>query len=294
MASTHEIDFIASSSTDLGAINRSADGSCFQIQLSEPIQIPEEATSITVALDEATIWFNTHNISAALGNNHWRIEHSTTTFDIIVPDGLYSLSDLSASLDRLMLTAIGLSGLVTLIADNAQQKTVIRLNQATTQVILTAGDSFRDVLGFTSKLVPSGAPSAGVFNETGANKANFSPFGTAGASSNQSWQVHSDLVNRGIKVGNDYTHIIAQVPIDVSPGGEVIYGPEHPALSDAFELAGAVRNSMRFWLTDQSGTLVDTQGEDYSLRVCIRYVLPEWFTDHHHPAIRRQKPHQQM
>ena len=100
-------------------------------------------------------------------------------------------------------------------------------------------------------------------------------YGDATAALNKTnyFQLHSDLVSRGIPLNGKYEQVIAQVLIDVPPGSQVVYQPHHPPRIAAPELAGARKSVLRFWLTDDASRPVDTNGEAWSARVVIRYSV---------------------
>lgn len=57
-----EVSMIVSSSPNNGAVNTSADGSYFEIQLQDALAIPAEALNATLSVEEASVWFTTPNI----------------------------------------------------------------------------------------------------------------------------------------------------------------------------------------------------------------------------------------
>ena len=57
-----EVSMIVSSSPNNGAVNMSADGSYFEIQLQDALAIPAEALNATLSVEEASVWFTTPNI----------------------------------------------------------------------------------------------------------------------------------------------------------------------------------------------------------------------------------------
>jgi len=53
-----EISLIVSSDPDAGAINKSSDGSHFEIQLDgEGVQLPKDAVNANVSVEESTVWW---------------------------------------------------------------------------------------------------------------------------------------------------------------------------------------------------------------------------------------------
>ncbi len=263
----HEIPIIISSDVNAGAQNKSADGSTFEIILEDAIDIPAQAKSCIIQVQEATVWWVIPNILTGI-NDTFYVEHGAANFVAVIPQGLYDLPGLNEALDReLTDPAVGApAGLITFLADEPTQKVVIKLNLATTQVDFTQADTFRVLLGYDSQLIPAAGPSAAVdFQQIADNIANFSAI--------EYFLIHSDLVNRGIRTNNRYDQTIAQVLITVPPGSQQVSTPFNPPKVPAWELIGSIRNRATFWLTDQTGTLVNTNGEDFSARLVIKYVI---------------------
>lgn len=261
MVDYHEIPLLVSSDVNAGAENVSADGSTFYITLDEPLEIPRDATSVDVVVQEATIWWVIPNVVTGV-NDSFYIDDGAA-FVAVVPQGLYDLSGLEAAVERELVTLGATAGLFNFIADDATQKVVLRLNQAGTQIDFTQADTFRDLLGFNSQLVPV-APTVGVFTQLGDNPAAFNQI--------DYFLIHSDIVTRGMRINNTYTRTIAQVLINVPPGSQIVSTPFNPPHSQAPELIGTKRGRIQFWLTDQANNLVNTNNENWSARLVIRYA----------------------
>ncbi len=204
---------IATSSTLAGAVNKSENGSQFEIVLAEPLIFPNDLINCTIQVDEATIWWTIPNISDSLNNNKFYITHLTIPYIITIPNGLYSVTDLQIALDRELFATIGISGLVTLEADNSTQKTSLTINQAGTQIDFTPVDTFRNILGFNSQLVPA-LVSTGIYTQLSDNVAAFNSI--------DYFLIHSDIVDQGIRTNNIFTQTIYQVLIDVAPGSQIV------------------------------------------------------------------------
>ena len=257
----HEISLLVTSDTAAGAQNKSVDGSRFTIILDEPLEVPKTALSVDIIVEEATIWWTIPNVVTGI-NDRFYIDDGSGFFNVVIPQGLYDLSGLEAAVEREIVAAGEPSGLFNFIADDATQKVVLRLNQAATQVDFTQPDTFRGLLGFNSQLVPP-APTVGVYTQLGDNVAAFNQI--------DFFLIHSDLVSRGIRINNNYYQTIAQVLINVPPGSQIVSTPFNPPRSQAPELIGAKRSRIQFWLTDQSNNPVNTNEEDWSARITIRY-----------------------
>lgn len=358
-----EISFVVSSDPDAGAINKTADGSYFEIQLDEGLTIPKEALNVNVRVEEATIWWvvpniikgqndkmyitgedapvitsyetmgfdvnNTMSLTGAIFDilqdtgsslpvgafvvgdtinvetgtlagssfvitninadqanqmnfdvnptssnqtvGNWTFSRTRlgtpNNYVITIPQGLYDLSGLNQAIQR-DLENLGArtdpEPLITFTPDAATQKVEMRINYDDVSVDFTQVDTPRLILGFDS-LVYGTYPTAPI-EILAPNIAEFNQINY--------FLIHSDLVNKGIRFNNRYNQTISQVLIDVAPGSQIIHKPFNPAKSNAMELAGAKRNNMRFYITDDKQRTVNTNGEYWTARIVIDYLLP--------------------
>ena len=355
-----EISMIVSSDPKQGAINKSPDGSYFEIGLQDGLMLPTDALNINISVEESTIWWTVPNIITGENDKMYFIGPGTstkselgypvsTTFevkqpspgvyhlllenpaggmpsvfgvgykfepllgfnqgqvftitsditggsptilqtfvitstgtpvvevvpggdfkgtnpnapqDITIPQGLYDLTGLNASIAR-ELELIGSPAFITLNPDEATQKVEMRFNFAGVSVDFTQPNTFVDILGFNKQIygpyavpTPILAPNVAAFNSV-----NY-------------FLVHSDLTNKGIRFNNSYSQTIGQVLIDVPPGSQITSQPRNPAKINAPELAGATRTTLRFWLTDDANRRVNTNNEYWSARIVIHYLRP--------------------
>ena len=140
----------------------------------------------------------------------------------------------------------------------------MRFNYPDVSVNFIPTNTPREILGFNSATygpysnapIPVLAPNTAAFNQV-----NY-------------FLIHSDLTNSGIRFNNNFNQTIAQVLIDVSPGSQIVSRPFNPARTMTQELAGAKRNNIRMWLTDDKDRRVDANGEYWSARVVSRYYKP--------------------
>lgn len=156
---------------------------------------------------------------------------------------------------------------INLSPDDATQKVELTLNYLGSSVDFTQPDTPRIILGFDSQVIGPTviAPISIVADNVAAfNQVNY-------------FLIHSDLVNKGIRFNNNYNQTIAQVLIDVPPGSQIVSKPFNPARSNAFELGGSQRTNIRFYLTDDRDRAVNTNGEYWTCRVVIKYMLPHIF-----------------
>jgi hypothetical protein len=273
-----EISLLVTSDPTQGAINRSADGSSFEIQLDEAIKIPKDAVNVNVSVEEATVWWVVPNIITGVNDTFYIFGDDNQAipvpqlFTVVIEQGLYDLAGLNNSLQS-GLEALGARTvdallnplpLVSLSPDDATQKVLLRFNYTNVTVDFTQVDTPRDIMGFDSLVYGPyvGAP----LNILAPNSAAFNTVNY--------FLIASDLVQKGIRFNNRYNQVISQVLIDVAPGSQIVNTPFNPAKSSAQELAGAKRTNLRFRLTDDQLRPVNTNGEYYTARVVIRYLRP--------------------
>lgn len=274
-----EISFIVTSDETQGAVNKSADGSYFEIQLDDGLKIPRDAINVKVKVEESTIWWVVPNIITGVNDTFYIFGDDDTLpvpvpqlFTVIIEQGLYDLTGLNQAVLS-GLEALGARTedddddplpLVTFLEDEATQKVLLRLNYTNAYVDFQPSDTTRDILGFDAlQYGPNvGAP----INILAPNIASFNQVNY--------FLIHSDLVNLGIRFNNKFNQTISQVLIDVSPGSQIVSTPFNPAKSDANQLAGGIRTNLRFWLTDDKQRTVNTNGEDWTARIVISYTRP--------------------
>ena len=271
-----EISMLVSSDPSQGAVNISADGSSFEIQLDEAIEVPSDALNVNISVEEATVWWVIPNIITGQNDTFYIFGDNdvggTQLFTVQIPQGLYDLTGLNNSLQS-GLEALGArtvdgSGnplpLVSLSPDEATQKVLLRFNYPNVTVDFQQTNTPREILGFDALVY-------GPF--VGAPLNILAPFVAAFNQVNY-FLIACDLVQKGIRFNNRYNQVITQVLIDVSPGSQIVSKPFNPAKSSAQELAGAKRTNLRFRLTDDKLRPVNTNGEYYTARIVIRYLRP--------------------
>lgn len=259
------LELIFSSDPVAGAVNIRENGSYFEVQFVEPLHIPAEATNVKLQVVDATIWWTVPNVEPGVNDQFTFDMNGLGNQTFSVPKGLYDLNALQAAL-RTIMTNNGVPVAYAnqnfqLIADAATQKVLIYLAMADS---ISVGDpnSVFQLAGW-----PTGsAPVVGPGTTSAPNIAEFNQIG--------SFFLHSDLINRGLRLNNQWNQIIAQVLIDVPPGSQITFQPFNPPISSAAELVGAHVSNARFWLTDDKNRPVDTFGEFFTLRVKIDFTVP--------------------
>lgn len=273
-----EISLIVSSDPSQGAINRSSDGSKFEVQLDESLEIPRDALNVSLSVEEATVWWTVPNIITGQNDTMYIFGDDNQgvpvpqLFTITIPQGLYDLAQLNATVLNLLENAGArtLDGggnplpLISMSPDDATQKVVIRFNYTNVYVDFSQPQTPREILGFDA--IQYGPFAGAPINQLAPNVAEFNQVNY--------FLIASDLVQKGIRFNNRYNQIISQVLIDVAPGSQIVSTPFNPPRISANELAGAKRSNLRFSLTDDQLRPVDTSGEFFTARIVIRYLRP--------------------
>lgn len=262
-----ELSLIFSSDPANGARNVSTDGSSFEVQFEDGLQIPRDAVNCTLSVESATVWNSVPNIITGVNDKMYITGPDSSdvlqTFIITIPQGLYDLPSLNEAVLRELENQGAKTDplpLISLSADDATQKVELKVNYTTVGVDFTQPDTPRDILGFISIFVyVTSVQTVLAQNVAAFNQVNY-------------FLLHSDITNKGLRFNNDYNQTIAQVLIDIRPGSQIVYKPFNPARIACPELIGTNRKNLRFWLTDDRNRLVNTNSEYYSLRLVIRYM----------------------
>jgi len=258
-----------SSDPSTGAVNVSLDGSSFTINLNHPLAIPQNALDVNLSVIQANVWNVSPNIAAQFNNNVFNFTHLAVNYNIIIPDGLYSLSGLNSFLSTQFVN-LGLpANLITLSGDESTSRTILTFLNSSgpgndTVVDFTVANSCREILGFDSNVVPT-APQAAGYNLFSDNTAAFNRV--------NSFVITSDIVSMGIPINSLGANVITSIPINVSPGSQITYEPQNPLSFSGMELAGNIKNTFSFQLRDQSLRLTPTAGELFSLVILFEYTI---------------------
>ena len=243
----------------------SADGSVFQVRFGDNIEIPKQARDVTLRVEAATVWWSVPNIIAGVNDTLYitgpSVGDVVSNYTVVIPSGLYDLSGLEQAVQRVLENQgakIDPSPLISLTPDDATQRVEVRLNYASVVVTFATNSPYK-ILGFGVGSQLSRPPTKWVAPSTAQfNAVNY-------------FLLHTDLVTQGIRYNGEYQQTIAQVLIDVAPGSQIVYNPYNPPKVSCQELAGQLRNTARFWLTDDKNRAVNTNSEAWSLRVVISY-----------------------
>jgi len=254
--------FFFSSDPLTGAKNISSDGSVFTIYLDAPISLPKGCVNATIEVVQSQIWNTSYNISEEFKNNNFQFTSSGVVHQILIPDGLYSLSGLN-SFFTTQFVNLGLSSnVITFSGDDSTQKSVLTFLNAGDSVNFMPANSVRGILGFNARIVVS--PSAG-FSVYSDNSANFNRV--------NSYLIKSNLISNGLMLNNIGVGLIASVPINATPGSQINYEPTNPIQIDCSELINQSKGVITFSLLDQSLRPAPTIGELWSFILVFKWGI---------------------
>jgi hypothetical protein len=263
-----EINILASSDPTNGATSISADGSQFSVKLSEPIKIPKNAFNVKTTAEQSTIWWTVPNIITGVNDTfyfNYNDGGGAVDYEIVFPQGLYDVTGFYTTFNSLAINQGLVSGLITFTGDESTQKVVITRNATLIIIDFTQSDTPREILGFDSQTIASNPTEP--ISTFGDNVAAFNTV--------NSFLVHSDLVDNGVRLNNTYSQIVANVLIDVTPGSQIVYEPFKPPILSSSYLRGTSKDRLRFWLTNEANAAVNTAGEYWTVRIRISYMLPK-------------------
>jgi len=219
-----------------GAQSRSSDGASFDVAFSEPMSLPKDSNP-TVKVVSATVWYTFPNVTTS--NNQLLIRYGTSLATaswsehlIILPPGLYGLRELNDSIERELEQSnttdlIGFNA-VQFLPDNATGKAVLRLSleSVPTGGALALVADFSDIrstigtlLGFDAnvRMIVQDVTNRDVFE--GTSIAKLAPV--------SSLMLHCSAARGSIVNGQVGGDVIASIPLDATPGTQILYQPLH-------------------------------------------------------------------
>lgn len=233
----------------------------FITTLDNPVEIPEKAKNVSVAVRQASIVNFFYNISSTLNNNVFYFTDNQALpqkYTITIPNGAYEVSQLNAYIQTWLLNNTFTSTDLTLIENIAEQRVIISLGAGRGVQIPT---NFGKVIGFNAQTIFNS--SAGVLYYTGNNVANFN-------------NVISLCVDTSLTISNLYNGRITQLgaicPINVPVSSILLYNPENPIRIGADYLVNNNISQITITILDQNRVPVEII-DNFSVLLEIEYDL---------------------
>lgn len=231
----------------------------FTIPFKVPIYLNDQ---YEVALKELSTFYSWPNISQSYGNNKIIVNDGTSDYTITFVDGTYTLDDLNSYVRTSLITQGAITSgdvsPVTIVGDFNILRVVVNIVTGGYSVDLTAGGTsdMKTVLGFSDGS-----------NITATETGDLSPdlsYGLTQVNLNCSLL---DGSNDSISDGNSSSILASFVP-DVAPGYSLVVKALYPIYVKLPPTANI--ESIRFWLTDNQGRIVNLRGEDISVVLISR------------------------
>jgi len=277
--------FIISSAVENGAMNKSSDGSSFELQFTRPLFLPSNAYNAKLEVIQANIWNKSPNISQALGNNTFTLKDDGGTFTVMLDDGLYDLESLYDSIALKLdnhpppnRPKHPVSDYFTFSGNNSLGKVIITFldkDLTANPEILWSQSTVRTVLGFEEDSPTRPTTTLYTNIQTDEHNSSLVAPNPAKFNSYNSFVLHSDLVSEGIQINNTYDNIISQIQITSNVGEiENFRANDKNMFSIVNNLIGSQnqRYRARFYLTSELGIPLDTKGENYDFVILLSWL----------------------
>jgi len=262
------VDFLVSSNPNSGAKNKNSLGSSFDIIFEKAYVYDHKAKSIRLEILESELYFNQPNVGPEYSNQNVRIigPNKNTAIiqvvDIVIPRGLYTPDSLNTAFQYRCDVANFPANMIQIVANDPINRIQLKFNNASAQVSMSNPifHGFATLIGFIPNLYVAnfvGELVTGQLLPT-FNKINY-------------FTITSNITSSATIVNGSATHVIARVLITGSAGYQILNSPNFPYSFDVSYLRGTNIKQLTFQLRDDSGNLVDTGGENWSLRYRLSY-----------------------
>jgi hypothetical protein len=266
---TTSTDFLVSSNPAAGAKNINSLGSQFDVVFDKAYVYDEKARSIKLEVLESEMYFNSRNIDSVRYNNHRiRIDGPNELTGvvqsaiIVIPNGLYEPASLNNSLQLLLNNAGFKLNMIAITGNDPINRIQITFNYVNASVHFNNADyhGFADLLGFNYNVI---APAVAGEIKTAPNLATFNKVNY--------YIITSNITGNATIINGQSSHAIARILITGSANYQIQNEPAYPYTFDITYLRGQSVRRLTFQLRDDSGELIDTLGETWSMRYRITY-----------------------
>ena len=232
--------------------------------MNPPLSFPER-TRLKVALHSFSFTNFFINISAAKANNLIYYTDNIAIpnkYSVTVPDGSYSVSDLSDAINVGVINNTHSDGLIVLTPDFSSNRVLFTISTIGWQVNMLAGTPYV-LLGCTlNQAIP-------VALTTVPNQSELAP-AVAAFNDLLNIYVHTNLSNNSIFNGNQ-SNIIGNIIPTASVGSIQSSESTNLIWLDASELAGSILSSISIYLTNQNNVSI-ALSDNFSLTLLVAAV----------------------
>lgn len=255
-------------------------GSSFTLDINPPLLVPENAVSCDIAVDQATVQYTFPNLSVGSTTDNFVYTHGGSEYTHAIPEGIYALQDVvdfmnrAASSDGVgvgddqpLFSAIPITSTqkVALGVWHQDESSSLRINMFQSPALASILRFYSDSIGDDLEFIAS-ASTAGTYEyQLAPNVATFSALSY--------FRLESSLPIKGVDPRGLSSLTLAVITPDVSPGSQLLYRPFNLIPHDAKGLIGAEFSNITFSLKNNSGALVSTLGESWSIVLRLSYMV---------------------
>ena len=233
----------------------------FTVEFQRPIDLGSLLYS--VSLVKLATWYSIYNFSSVEHSNTiFNIDDGTDNVDITIPNGIYSFEDFNSYITPAIISEFG-SEVVKFEVNDNTGKFVITL-AANVTLIISNGSASN--FGLVDRYVDGWDKTSVSYSAGGSGQVIESTFTPQWTNGIQSMNLECDLTSNSSLNGKS-SSIIAQFAPRGAPFGSIIFEPKNLVFS---QVNKKNFNRIRIKLTDQSGNLIDLNGENMSLMLIIR------------------------
>ena len=234
--------------------------------LNPPIQY-DRSQKLKVAVQNFSYTNFFTNISAALANNTFTVKNNLAgghTYTVVIPDGSYSVDDLSSTINNGLINQSLATGLVVLTPNYNTGTVIFTLSTIGWQISFPAGSPYVLLGTNLAQTIPAGGAFTTIANysENGPNQATFNSI--------LGLYVHTSLTNNSIFNGIQ-SNILYQSTPTADIGSIQSDSPFFPLWIDASTLSGSSVNNISVYITDQNNNMV-TLADNFSLSIIVNQV----------------------
>ena len=274
---TRKSCYIFSSAQSQGATNIRDNGSRFSVNLNYPLHLPNDAKHATCEVIQANIWNTSPNISPAFNNDIFVANDGKKLVSIQIEKGLYDITTLTAQLELQWDSYIAPDGktgvankwntLFLMTGNDSTQKVSIEFITSDNQVLIDwTQTTLRSILGFASNALQKPV------SQNGSLTADY----IADFNNLNAYYLHTDLVGNGIPTNSTYSQVISVIPVTAAPGNLIVFqGQNENLFADCNNLVGMnnSRSTFSFWLTTETNTPIDMNGEEWSFTLLFKWEV---------------------
>jgi hypothetical protein len=225
-----------------------------------PIMLPPNRT-VKVCCQSASYTNYFLNVQTGINDAFYYTDDVliTNKYSVTVPQGSYSVSDLSDAINAGVVNNGHTSGLISLIPDFSSNRVLFSIAAVGWQINMLAGTPYL-LLGATlNQKIPAGGLTTGAYSQLAPNVATFNSI--------TELFLHTSLTNNSVYSGRR-SDVVLNITPTASIGSIQRVEPYNLIWIPANELSGTSINNIRVYWTDQTGASVQLS-DDFAATVLL-------------------------